>query len=131
MRYSYGKHIRQRNAMPSHFGREERHGGTEERIRDRRLVTGVMSGWGGASRSMRTKYHIFEQFVVEFGRTLVPVNTSALLGEASRDTLELASQALSTSNDIAFNFLLISLSKLRTLDPAFSHMQSDQANNVW
>ena len=47
--------------------------------------------------------------------------------------LELSSQALSTSNDIVFNFLLISLSKLRTLEPAFSHMQMlsyDQTNTV-
>ena len=53
----------------------------------------------------------------------MPVNTNARLGEASRDVLELVSQALSTSNDIIFNFLLICLSKLRSLEPAFSHMQ--------
>ena len=49
----------------------------------RRLVTGVRSGWGHALRSMRTKYHICQQFVVEFGR--VSLNTDALLGEASID----------------------------------------------
>ena len=36
---------------------------------------------------------------------------------------ELASQAVSTSNGIIFKLLLISPSKLRTLEPAFSHMQ--------
>ena len=41
-----------------------REGGRE----GRRLVTEVRSGWGRASRSMRTKYHICQQFVVEFGR---------------------------------------------------------------
>ena len=62
-----------------------------ERVREggtagRRLVTGVRSGWGCASRSMRTKYeyHIYQQFVVDFGP--VSVNTDALLSEASRDT---------------------------------------------
>ena len=54
----------------------------------RRLVTGVRSGWGRASRSMRTKYHICQQFVVEFGR--VSVNTDALLGGASRDARRFA-----------------------------------------
>ena len=50
----------------------------------RRLVTGVRSGWGHVSRSLRTKYHICQQFVVEFGR--VSVNTDALLmGEESGD----------------------------------------------
>ena len=34
-------------------------------------------------RSLRTRYRICRQFVVEFGR--VSVNTGALLGEASRD----------------------------------------------
>ena len=58
-----------------------------ERVREggtagRRLVTGVRSGWGCASRSMRTKYeyHIYQQFVVDFGP--VSVNTDALLVEA-------------------------------------------------
>ena len=88
----------------------------------RRLVTGVRSGWGRASRSMRTKYHICQQFVVEFGRTCVREHQRHL-DEASRDMLELASQALSTSNDVIFNLLSISLSKLRTLQPAFSRMQ--------
>ena len=60
----------------------------------RRLVTGVRSGWGRASCSMRTKYHICQQFLI-----------------SSRGTL-------STSNDIVFNFLIISLSKGRTLEPA-------------
>ena len=40
-----------------------------------------MSGWGRASHPVRTKYHICQQFAVEFGR--VSVNTDALLGEAS------------------------------------------------
>ena len=50
------------------------HGGHEvEKVREgsragRRLVTGISSGWGRASRSMRTRYHICQQFVVEFGR---------------------------------------------------------------
>ena len=47
----------------------------------RRLVPGVRSGWGRASRSISTKYHICQQFVVELGR--VSVNTDVLLGEAS------------------------------------------------
>ena len=47
----------------------------------RRLVTGVSSGWGYVSRSIRTKYHVCQQFF-EFGR--VSVNTGALLGEPSR-----------------------------------------------
>ena len=37
--------------------------------------------------------------------------------------LELASHALSTFKNIIFNLLVISLSKLRILEPAFSHMQ--------
>ena len=72
------------------FGRERRHGRTDEAVRvragdraGRRLVTRVRSGWGRASPSMRTKYHICQPFAVEFGR--VSVNTGALLGEASRD----------------------------------------------
>ena len=51
---------------------------------ERGLVTGVRSGWGRASRSMRTKYHICLQFIVEFGR--VSVNTDALRGEAHLPT---------------------------------------------
>ena len=51
------------------------------------------------------------------------VNTNALLGEASREMLELASQALSSSNDNIFNLFLVFLSRLRTLEPAFSDMQ--------
>ena len=47
------------------------------------MVTRVMSGWERASRSMRTKYHICQQFAVEFGR--VSVDSDALLGKASRD----------------------------------------------
>ena len=39
-----------------------------------------------------------------------------------------ALQALSTSNGIIFNLPLISLSKLRTLDPAFSHMKARQTS---
>ena len=62
---------------------------------ERGLVTGVRSGWGRASRAMRTKYYICQQFVVEFGR--VPVNTDALLGEASRDTRLLADLQNDTS----------------------------------
>ena len=46
-------------------------------------MTGVRSGWGRASRSMRTKCHICQQVVVEFGP--VSVKTDAVLGEASRD----------------------------------------------
>ena len=57
--YSYGKHIRQRNLMSSHFGREGRHGGTEERG-DLCRVTEVRSGRGRASRPPRTKYHIYQ-----------------------------------------------------------------------
>ena len=59
-----------------------REGGTE----GRRLV--IRSGWGRASRSMRTKYHICQHFVVEFGR--VSVNIDTLLGEVSRDARLLA-----------------------------------------
>ena len=58
-----------------------RHGTTDEAVRvraggraGRRLVTGVRSGWGHASCSMRTKYRICEQFTVEFGR--MSVNSS-------------------------------------------------------
>ena len=63
-------------------------GRTGERVRaggraGRRLVTGVRSGWGRASHSMRTKYHICQQFAVMVGR--MSVNSGALLGEASRD----------------------------------------------
>ena len=36
---------------------------------------------------------------------------------------ELVSQALQTSNEIIFKLLLLSLSKIRTLEPAFTHMQ--------
>ena len=72
-----------------HFGREGRHGRTEEgRLREggregQRLVTGVRSRWGRASRSIRTTYHICQQFIVEFGR--VSVNADALSREASKN----------------------------------------------
>ena len=77
-----------------HFGREGRHGRTEEgRLREggregQRLVTGVRSRWGRASRSIRTTYHICQQFIVEFGR--VSVITGAFSGEAPRDAPFLA-----------------------------------------
>ena len=51
-------------------------------------MTGVRSGCGRASRSMRTKDHICQQFAVEFRR--VSVNTCALVGEASIDASLLA-----------------------------------------
>ena len=43
-------------------------------------MTGVRSGWGRASHSMKT-YRNCQQLAVEFGR--VSVNTGALLGEVS------------------------------------------------
>ena len=57
-------------------------GGVGGRRRER-LVTGVRSGWGRTSRSMRIKNHICQPVVVRVGR--VSVSTDALLGEASRD----------------------------------------------
>ena len=44
---------------------------------------------------MRTKQHIYQQFVVEFG--CVSVNTDALLGEASRDARFFADSQNDTS----------------------------------
>ena len=63
-------------------------GRSGERVRaggraDRRLVTGASSWWGCALRSMRTKYHICQQFAEEGGH--MSVNSGDLLGEASRD----------------------------------------------
>ena len=85
---------------------------------DRRLVTGVRSGWGRASRSMRMKYHICQQPVVEFGR--VSVNTNALWGEASRDA-----RACVTST-VGFqpysNSLVILQSKLLNVHNAERHI---------
>ena len=54
----------------------------------RRLETVIRSGSGPASRSMKSKYNIFQPFVVGF--ECVSVITNALLGEASRDARILA-----------------------------------------
>ena len=45
------------------------------------------------------------------------------LGWRHREMLELAAQALSTSNDIIFNLLVIFLPKHGNLEPAFSQRQ--------
>ena len=66
---------------------------------ERRLLSEVRPEWGRAWRSLRTKYHICQQFV-EFGR--VSVNTNALLGEESRDARLLADSL----NDTMFKYTL-------------------------
>ena len=48
---------------------------------ERGLVTGVRSGLVGASRSMRTRYLLKHQFVVEVGRTCVREHQRSLGGE--------------------------------------------------
>ena len=87
-----------------------REGGRE----GRRLVTGVRSGWGRASRSMRTKYHICQQFVVEFGR--VSVITDALLGEALRDARLLADSKTIPSTPACIQSLRIAIQWFIVLD---------------
>ena len=77
------------------------------------------SGGGHASRSMRTKYQICQLFV-EFGR--VSVNTDALLSEASKHARACVTSTVDLQRQY-FNLLVISLSKLRTLELAFSQMQ--------
>ena len=65
---------------------ERRYGTTDEAVSESWRQGGPATcdrGQVRASRAMRTKFHIWQQFAVEFGR--VSVNTGALLGEASRD----------------------------------------------
>ena len=89
---------------------------------DRGLVTGVRSGWGRASRSMRMKYHICQQPVVEFGR--VSVNTNALWGEASRDARACVTSTVEALSDFQyyFNSILIFLSKFLSVHLSLIHI---------